>query len=824
MASETLQPAGGPPPPLPAERLCCRCDPTSLGFATTAELAAAPQLIGQQRALSALEFGASIRQPGFNVFAHGARGTGKHTAIAERLQARAAAEPAPLDWLYVNNFAENHRPRAIGLPPGEASRFAKAMEELVDDLRAAIPALFEAEEYQNRRGAIDEEAKNSQEQAFEALQERAQAQSVAILRTPMGFALAPQRGGQVIKPEVFNALPEAERREIERSIQELQKELEHILQQLPALEKTRRQKIRELTAEMAELAVAAAMGEIKRQFAGSAELTAYLEEVHKDLVAHVDMFLEAAQAEAQMAVGSPDRRDARLRRYGVNVVVANEAAGDGATAGAPVVFEPHPTMANLVGRIEHIAQMGALVTDFMLIKPGALHRANGGYLVLDAVRVLTEPFAWDALKRCLANGAITIGSPAEQLSLVSTISLQPDPVPLSVKVVLIGDPIIYYLLVNLDPDFARLFKVEADFDDRADRDEATVALYARLIAGIAATRRLRPLAAGAVARVIDELSRWSEDAEKLSLRVGPLTDLLCEADFWAGDAGAEVVAAEHVDKAIAQSIYRADRLRARSQEMIARGTVLIDTEGAVVGQVNGLSVLSLGSFSFGRPTRITARVRMGSGKVVDIEREVELGGPLHSKGVLILSSFLASRYALDAPISLWASLVFEQSYGGVDGDSASSAELYALLSALGEVAIRQHFAVTGSVNQLGQVQAIGGVNEKIEGFFDTCLQRGLTGDQGVLIPAANVKNLMLRHDVVAAARAGRFHIHPVGTVDQGIELLTGVAAGERGTDGRFAGGTVNGRVEAKLNAFAATRRRFGVAGQGEEPEAAGEGA
>jgi lon-related putative ATP-dependent protease len=805
--TETRDPADHPIAPLDASRLRTRCDPGALGFASTEELQPLEALVGQDRALGAIRFGASIKRPGFNLFALGTAGTGRHTAIRALLEEKAKAEPAPDDWVYVNNFDVAHKPKALRLPPGTAVRLRDCMNALVDDLAAAIPALFESDDYRARRRAIDEQAEEAHEKAFDALRQKAEEQSVGILRTPMGFALAPLRDGQVIKPEVFNDLPREERAEIEKKIAGLQEELEAVLMQLPMIQKEHRDRIRELNSEFAGRTVGLSIEQAAREFSGLDSVRDHLAAVEKDLVDNVQIFLEQASAsEGQpFTMGGTSRQnDPRFRRYSVNVLVANGEPG----TGAPVVFEAHPTLANIVGRVEHISQMGALVTDFMLIKAGALHHANGGYLVIDARRLLTQPFSWEALKRNLSAGCITIASAAEELSLITTISLEPDPIPLQVKVVLVGERLLYYLLASLDPDFPELFKVEADFDEEIERSADTTGLYARLISTIAGREGLRPLTVDGVARVIDEASRRAEDAERLSLQIGPLADLLREADFWAGEDKRDRITQKDVDRAVRQRIRRSDRIRERSLEQITRGNVLIDTDGAVVGQINGLAVTSLGNLSFGRPSRITARVRMGAGKVVDIEREVELGGPLHSKGVLILSSFLSARYALDRPMSLWASLVFEQSYGGVDGDSASSAELYALLSALAELPLRQDLAVTGSVNQIGQVQAIGGVNQKIEGFYDVCAQRGLTGRQGVLIPASNVKHLMLREDVVEAAAQGRFHIYPVETIDQGIELLTGRPAGRRGDDGRFPEGTVNARVEDRLAGYAAVRREY----------------
>jgi lon-related putative ATP-dependent protease len=499
-------------------------------------------------------------------------------------------------------------------------------------------------------------------------------------------------------------------------------------------------------------------------------------------------------------------QDPRFRRYLVNVMATN---GESATAGAPLVEENNPTFGNVVGRIEHIAQMGTLVTDFLLIKPGALHKANGGYLLVDARRLLLSPFAWEALKRAIKSREIRIEQPTEVSGLISSQTLDPEPIPLDVKVVLFGDRELYYLLAAHDPDFPRLFKVQADFDDTIARSSENDNAYARLIASVVKEHGLKPLDATAVARVIDEGARLADDREKLSIELGRISDIVREADYWSSQARRQITTREDVARAIEEQIQRADRLRDRAQETIARGIVLVDTEGAEVGRINGLSVIQLGSFAFGRPSRITARVRVGSGRVTDIEREAKLGGPLHSKGVMILWGLLAGRYALDVPLALAATLVFEQSYGGVDGDSASSAELYALMSALSDVPIKQSLAVTGSVNQQGEVQAIGGVNEKIEGFYDICRARRLDGRQGVLIPKSNVQHLMLREDVVEAVKSGQFSIYPVSTIDEGIEILTGVKAGERGADGRFPAGTVNRLVEDKLKAFAERSRSKG---------------
>lgn len=800
--------------PLKVHELRRRSDPQRFAFRTTDELQPIEGLIGQERALEAVQFGTRISSPGYNLFALGSSGSGRHTAIRKLVEETAASAPAPDDWVYVNNFADSHKPKALRLPPGIALHFRDAMQELIEDLRTAIPATFESDEYRNQRRAIDQSLEDGHESAFDDLRTRAEAEHIGILRTPMGYALAPMQDGNVIKPDIFNELPLEQRQIIESKIAELQKELEEVLRRLPLIQKEHRAKLRALNTEVAKLTVDVSIAEISAKFSDVDTIQTYLAEAKTDLITNAGIFLESEQAEdgGAFPAAALNPLDPKFRRYSVNVIVGSPELAEDAgrrRLGAPVVFEELPTYANLLGRIEHISQLGALVTDFTLIKPGALHRANGGFLILDAARVLTEPLSWEALKRSLRGGYIKITSAGEQLSLVSTISLEPDPIPLTVKVVLIGERMLYYLLVSQDPDFRDLFKVEADFDEVVERTDDNTDLYARLIANIAKREGLKPLSREAVGAVMDESARLADDAERLSLRIGKLADLLREAHFWAGDAGHQVIEAENVAQAVRKKTYRADRIREKSLESINRDIVLIDSTGEAVGQINGLSVISFGDFSFGRPTRITARVRMGTGKVVDIEREVELGGPLHSKGVLILSSLLATRYALGEPMSLWASLVFEQSYGGIDGDSASSAELYALLSALADVPIKQSFAVTGSVNQFGEVQAIGGINEKIEGFFDVCRLRGLTGDQGILMPASNAKHLMLREDIVEAARNEQFKIYAVETIDQGIEVLTAMPAGERGPDGEFPPDSINAKVEAKLRAFARARRAYG---------------
>ncbi|MBS4097076.1 MAG: AAA family ATPase [Sulfuricella sp.] len=775
-----------------------RCDPAQFKFKTTEELADPADISVQARAEGAVRFGIGMRRDGYNLFAFGPAGVGKHTLVRGYLENQASREPTPSDWCYVNNFEQIHRPRALQLPPGRGMALRRDMEQLVEDLSSVIPSAFESEDYRTRKQVIESDLKECQEGAFAELQQRAEARGIALVRTPEGFAFGPLRAGKVLGPAEFEKLPDAERQRVEAEVAEFEEQLRALLRQFPQLEKEMRQKIKALNREVAIYAVGHLIDTLRQKYADLDAVVAYFDAVQQDVVVNVQDFLHSGEGAAALvdaahgAANSPS-----FRRYRVNVLVDRDAE-----AGAPVIYEDNPNYGNLIGRVEHISQMGTLVTDFNLIKSGALHRACGGYLMLDAHKLLSQPFAWDGLKRTLRSGQINIESLGQALSLVSTVSLEPEAIPLNVKVVLLGEPYLYYLLSHYDPEFHELFKVEADFSDDMPRSPDNHLLYARLIASLARREKLLPFKRNAVARIIEHSARLAGDGEKLSTHMGDLADLLREADYWAAQVGQKAVAAEDVQRAIDARVYRSDRVRNLIHEEILRGTVLIETEGTKVGQVNGLSVIGLNHFSFGRPSKITARVWLGKGDVVDIEREVELGGPIHSKGVMILTAFLGARYAAEHPLTLSASLVFEQSYGGVEGDSASSAELYTLLSALADVPLKQSLAVTGSVNQHGVVQAIGGVNEKIEGFFDVCRARGLTGEQGVLIPAANVKHLMLRHDVVEAVAAGKFHVYAVEHVDQGMELLTGMRMGVPYKHGGYPANTLNRKVAERLAALA----------------------
>lgn len=791
---------------LAPEQLYRRCDPGRLGFATTSDLPDVPEPVGQARAVEAVRFGIRIRRYGYNIYALGPPGMGKHGLVRQFLEGSASQEPTPPDWCYVHNFSDPRRPRALRLPAGQADAFRVDMERLVEELRVSIPAAFESDDYRARRKLIESQFGERSERLFGTIEKRAREKGIALVRTPVGVGLAPRRDdGEVIEPSDLERLPEKERERLSASMAELQEQLQEALAQLPREARRQREALRALRREVTAFAVGHLIDEVRVKYSGLPEVMEHLDAVQEDVIDNTEDFkAETSDEPDVLAALLPRRRAARpFRRYQVNVLVDHSR-----TRGAPVAYEDHPTHANLIGRVEHLSEFGSLTTDFLLVRAGALHRASGGYLLLDANKVLMQPMAWDELKRALRSRQVRVESLGQALGLLATASVEPEPIPLDVKVVLLGDRLLYYLLADLDPEFLELFKVAADFEETLDRDAAGEALYARLLATMARREGLRPLDREAVARVVEHGSRLASDAEKLSVHLESLADLLRQADHFAGEAGREAVGRNDVEHAIDAQVRRMSRVSDRMLEEIRRGTILIDTGGTKVGQVNGLSVMQLGGYLFGRPSRITARVRLGTGRVLDIEREVRLGGPIHSKGVLILSGFLGERYAAERPLSLHASLVFEQSYAGVEGDSASCAELCALLSAIAETPVRQSLALTGSVNQQGQVQAVGGVTEKVEGFFDVCKAAGFTGEQGVLIPAANVKHLMLRHDIVEAVERGQFRVFEIETVDEALELLTGLPAGVRDAKGEFPEGSLNRRVETRLVGFAEKARAF----------------
>ncbi len=789
----------GPVKPLAPADLYHSCDISALQFTTTETVEPLSASIGQERAVEAIEFGVGIAHEGYNLYLMGSAGLGKHALIVDLLQQQRHGVPTPADWCYVANFDDPHRPSAVRLPSGRGRRFRADMEQLVEDLLTAIPAAFQSEEFSRRAEAIQGELKEREDEAASAIGHKAKERGIALIHTPNGYTLAPVREGHILNAEEFAGLPEEEKERIGKLIDELREELQKRLRQVPLWQKEMRRRFKELHREITETTVATLIGELEIDYADLPEVLDHIAALKRDVVENSELFQLGEGGEGKV----PDPDDPQFTRYRVNLLVDN-----GDLDGAPIVYEDNPTYVNLIGRVEHIARMGALVTDFTLIKPGALHRANGGYLILDALRLLTNPFAWDAIKRVLRSREIRIASLERLLSLVSTTSLEPESIPVRLKVVLVGDRLLYYLLKAHDRDFSQLFKVAADFAEDVPRDPDNDAFFARLVASLQQEKKLLPLTRDAVALVIEQAARRAADGERLSVHLGSLSDLLQEADYLAQQARDGAIRQQHVEDAVTAQRRRLDQLRERLLAEILRGTILIDTYGVQLGRVNALSVVDLGDYAFGTPTRISATTRLGNGEVVDIQREVEQCGPIHAKGVFILSSYLGRRYSRLQPLCLQASLVFEQTYGVVEGDSASLAELCALLSSIGDIPVRQSLAVTGSVNQHGQVQAIGGVNEKVEGFFDLCAARGLTGVEGVIIPDANRKHLMLRRDLVEAAKEGKFHVYAVKHVDEAMELLTGQPAGIPNPAGRYPTDTVNGQIQYRLGELFALRQEL----------------
>jgi lon-related putative ATP-dependent protease len=794
--------------PLTPADLYQRCDPDSFSFTTTDELEGLDCMLGQERAVEAIELGTGHDLQGFNLFVLGPPGTGRHSFIHQFLQEKASKESVSTDWCYVNNFDEPRKPKAIELPAGMGRRFRDDMTQLVKEASSALPSAFESEDYHNRRQEIERQANQEQEKAFEEVREQAEELDLGIIQTATGFTFVPLHEGVAVTPEEYNKLSEKEQKRLQQDTEKVGEELRKMLQRIPQRVRKVREKVQKLNRQVALFAVGSLIDELLLEYSQFPKVIIYLKALQQDIVNHAELILQASSSQDEgvsVIMSDPeeiDPRSAILRRYSVNLLVDRSDS-----EGAPVIFEDHPAYPYLVGQIEHESQYGNLVTDFTLIRSGALHRANGGYLVIDIRKILIEPFAWEALKRALKSREINTKSIAHAYGLIGTVSLEPEPVPLDVKVVLIGDREYYYLLLEYDPEFLEHFKVAADFEDDMERSSENVLQLARLIASIVRKEELKPLDNSAVARVIEESSRNAGDAQMLSTRMRHIVDIVSEAHYWATRNNTAVIGIDEVLNAIKMQQRRMSRIRDRLLRETLRNTILIDSEGETPGQVNGLATIQLGNFIFGHPVRITAGLSLGSGNVIDIEREVELGGPIHSKGVLILSSFLASYYVTDRPLSLSASLVFEQSYGPIEGDSASAAELCALLSTLAQAPISQSIAITGSVNQHGQIQPIGGVNQKIEGFFDLCQARGLTGRQGVIIPSSNVKHLMLNQSVVDAVANSQFNIYAVNTIDECMTILTGLDAGERNHKGEFPEGSLNHRVALRLIEFSEHQKK-----------------
>ena len=790
---------------MPPERLYRRCDPDQLGFETTAEVAPLDGTVGQDRALASLAFGLEIQADGYNLFVAGPTGTGRNSTLRATVARVAAAQPLPPDWCYVYHFAEPRQPSVISLPAGRGRALARDMDAFMEACRREVPRLFESDAYPQRRDEVVRDLQAERERAFAKVEEEARGRRFALSANPMGIATVPLKDdGQPMSREEFAQLPAEKRQEIETRGEELQPLISQAMALARRIDKEAASRLQELDKSVALLAISPLLDDLRREYLDIPKAIDYLEQVQDDIVKRLDLFRPAEQEQqGPMAMLRPPAEEL-LTRYKVNVVVAHEDP-----QGAPVVIENNPTYYNLFGRVDYRSQLGAVTTDHTMIKAGAIHRANGGYLILQAIDVFSGPLIWETLKRALRCRESRIENLGEQYSAIPVATLNPQPIPLDVKVVLVGSPMINQLALRADEDFRKLFRVKADFSADMQRSEECVSLYAGFISSRIRDEELRPFHRSAVARVVEHGSRLVEHQNRLSTRFIEVADVLTEADFWAGKDGAGVVQAGHVERAIQEKVYRSNLIEERIQELIEEGTLLIDTQGAVVGQVNGIAVYDLGDYRFGRPSRITARVSVGRGQVLNIEREIQMSGRVHSKGFAILNGYLHGKYAQERPLALSASIGFEQTYDEVDGDSASSAELYALLSAIAGAPIDQGIAVTGSVNQRGEVQAIGGANEKVEGFFSVCKAKGLTGGQGVILPRENVKHLMLRSDVVDAVREGRFHVWAVSTADEGMEVLTGQPMGEPDARGRYPAGTLNRRITDNLARMA--RRAAGPA-------------
>lgn len=787
---------------IPAERLRWKCDPAVFDFETTEELPDLEDAIGQERALRSIEFGLDMQGTGFNLYISGETGTGRASTIRSILRKRTADEPKPLDWLYVNDFKDHDAAISLSLPAGRGVELAADMKELIEAFKEDIPKALESREYENRRTEILETYQATNSELFQALEKKCEKRGFALQRTVSGLVAVPQKEGRNYTQEEYEALPQKKREKLEKDGKWLTERLNEVLRQVRESEKATKDALSQADRELGLSCLGHRLDPLRQKYGEFPKVLAYLEAVQEDVLNNLEDFKPQAPQSQIPGLKMP-RQEPTFERYEVNVLVDNREA-----SGAPVIFESNPTYNNLFGRIEHVMQYGGVaMTDFTMIRSGALHRANGGYLVIDAREVLINPFVWDALKRCIRTGAIRIEDVLEQYRFMTMVSLKPEPVPLEAKIILIGSPWIYYLLFHLEPDYRKFFKVKAEFDNRIARTPEIMRDYALFVATHCRCEKLPHFDKSGVARLLEYASRMVEDQEKLSSQFMEIADFIREAGFWAQKDGHAIVGGDDVQRAAEEKLYRVNRIEERLQDLYDDGTIMVDTDGEVAGQINGLSVISLGDHTFGRPSRITARVYTGQAGMVNIEREVKLSGPIHDKGVMILTGYLGGTFAVKRPLSLSASICFEQSYDGIEGDSASSTELYALLSALSGVPIRQGIAVTGSVNQRGIIQPIGGVNYKVEGFYAVCKSKGLTGQQGVMIPKANERHLMLHDDVIAAVAAGRFHIWSVETIEQGIEILTGMAAGTRAGNGTFPKGTLYRLVDAHLERMAAVLQR-----------------
>lgn len=771
-----------------------KCDEKIFDFETTAEIQPLTGTIGQERAIASIEFGLNLTAKGFNIFALGAQGTGKMRAIRALLSEKAKKEPVPDDWCYLYNFKNPDAPVAVNLPSGQAKEFQKDMENLINSLKIEIPKAFESKEYDKQRNKILEEFQQKQKEWFTAIEEEAKTKGFAIRKALAGLIIVPiKRDGEPLTEEEFQALDPETRKRIDELGKMLQDKLDDVVRAVKEAEKIVKDMLIKLERQIALEVIEQPIEELKKKYSYSEKILSYLNAVKEDILSNLQDFKIQEEAVPPVPPFMKIQREVSFAKYSVNVLVDNSSL-----QGAPVIYEPNPTYLNLFGRIEYKIQYGMAVTDFTMIKAGSLHQANGGYLVIDALALLKNLFSYDALKRALRSKEIRIEDVWEQYRLITTTTLRPEPIPLNVKVILTGTPFLYYILYNYDDEYKELFKIKADFDTRMPRNEENIKKYAQFISLLHKEEGLLPFHRSAVAKIVEYGSRLAEHQEKLSTQFSIIADLARESHYWAIKEGEKLINAKHVKKALEQKIYRSSSIEEKLRELVLEDVLIVETSGKKVGQINGLAVIDLGDYSFGKPSRITARTYLGKAGIVNIEREIKMSGRIHEKAVMILSSYLWSKYAIRKPISLSASLTFEQLYEMIEGDSATCAELYAILSSIGEIPLKQSIAVTGSMDQRGEVQPVGGINEKIEGFFELCKIRGLDGSHGVIIPKRNVKHLMLKEEIQDAIEKGLFHIYAIDYAEEGLEILTDLPAGQLQPDGTYPEGSINWIVMKKL--------------------------
>jgi len=780
------------------DELFRRCDTDQFTFATTEDISGLEGTIGQEKALRSLDFGLGVASKGFNIFALGESGTGKTTTVKALLSDKAAKEKAPPDWCYVHNFKNPDAAVAISLEPGQGRVFQKDTEEFLKALKVDIPKAFESKEYEKQRSRIVEEFQQKQNELFSKLDDEAHQKGFTVRRGMAGVMLLPlKEDGEPLTPEEFGKLDEKKRKELEKTGRMFQERLNEVFRAMRETEKFVQDMLTKLERAIAFDAVNPLLERLKARYKGHEKIAGYLDDVREDVLTHLEDFRPSEEQPSPVPFLKMPKQEVSFARFTVNVIVDNSE-----TNGAPVVFDSNPTYLNLFGRIEYKILYGMALTDFTMIRGGSVHKANGGYLVLDALDVLRNPFSYDALKRAIKHEEIKVEDILEQYRLMSTATLKPEAIPLDIKVVLVGNPYLYYILSSMDPDYNELFKVKADFDNRMERTPENMEKYAAFIASCQKAEKLLPFDRTGVARIIEYGSRLADHQERLSVRFSTVADLVREAHYWAKKDGVSFVSASHVDQAITEKIYRVNRIEERLREATLEDVLIVNTEGAKIGQVNGLAVLDQGDYSFGRPSRISARTYVGKAGIVNIERETKMSGRIHEKAIFIIASYLGAKYASRKPISLSASITFEQLYDMVEGDSATCAEMYALLSSIAGVSLKQAYAVTGSMDQNGDVQPIGGVNQKVEGFFDLCKARGLDGSHGVIIPSRNMKNLMLKQEVGDAVKEGKFTIYAIEKMEDGLEILTGMPAGTLGEDGTYPTDSVNYLVMKRLTEIA----------------------